>query len=52
MNHTAQELVVIVTPTVVDPLTDSSFPTEPKLPVPLMDTIRFDKTLPELKSKK
>jgi pilus assembly protein CpaC len=52
VNHSAQELVVIVTPTIVDPLTDTTFPVEPKLPVPLMDTTKFDKILPELKGKK
>ena len=52
MNHTSQELVVIVTPIIVDPLTDTAFPQEPKLPVPMLDTAKFDKNLPELKGKK
>ena len=52
VNHSAQELVVIVTPTVVDPLTDTTFPLEPKLPVPMLDPTKFDKTVPELKNKK
>lgn len=52
VNHTAQELVVIVTPTIVDPLTDTEFPLEPKLPVPMLDTTKFDKVIPELKNKK
>ena len=32
--HSAQELVVIVTPTVVDPVNDMTFPMEPKDPCP------------------
>ena len=52
VNHSAQELVVIVTPTIVDPLTDTSFPQEPKLPVPMLDSTKFDKNVPELKGKK
>jgi pilus assembly protein CpaC len=49
VNHAAQELVVIVTPTLVDPLNDTAFPEEPKLPVPLLDYQKFDKIVPELK---
>jgi pilus assembly protein CpaC len=52
VNHTAQELVVIVTPTIIDPLTDTTFPIEPKLPVPMLDTSKFDTILPEQKVKK
>jgi pilus assembly protein CpaC len=39
------ELVVLVTPTLVDPLTDTAVPTVPNLPVPLLDGKQFDKTL-------
>jgi pilus assembly protein CpaC len=51
VNHAAQELVVIVTPTLVDPLTDTAYPVEPKLPVPMLDYEKFDKIVPELKGK-
>jgi pilus assembly protein CpaC len=46
VNHTDQELVVIVTPTIVDPLTDTAFPEEPHLPVPNLDVSKFDKIVP------
>ncbi len=52
INHSATELMVIVTPTVVDPLTDTKFPEEPMLPVPMMDSHKFDKQFPETKNKK
>ena len=44
INHSTVELVVIVTPTIVDPLTDTTEPWEPKLPVPLLDPKKFDKS--------
>ncbi len=44
INHSTVELVVIVTPTIVDPLTDTTVPWEPKLPVPLLDPKKFDKS--------
>ena len=43
ISHSTVELVVIVTPTVVDPLTDTTTPSQPKLPVPLLDPTQFDK---------
>jgi pilus assembly protein CpaC len=46
VNHTDQELVVIVTPTIVDPLTDTAFPDEPHLPIPNLDVSKFDKLVP------
>ena len=46
VTHTNTELIVIVTPTVVDPLTDGSAPVEPKPFIPLLDPKVFDKTLP------
>jgi pilus assembly protein CpaC len=46
VNHSDQELVVIVTPTIVDPLTDTAFPDEPHLPIPTLDVSKFDKTVP------
>ena len=46
VNHTDQELVVIVTPTIIDPLTDTAFPDEPHLPIPNLDVSKFDKMIP------
>ena len=43
VNHSTVELMVIVTPTLVDPLTDTTSPTPPKLPVPMLDPTQFDK---------
>jgi pilus assembly protein CpaC len=43
VNHSTEELMVIVTPSIVDPLTDSTSPTPPKLPVPMLDPTQFDK---------
>jgi hypothetical protein len=37
------ELMVVVTPTLVDPLTDTASPTLPRLPVPMLDPTQFDK---------
>lgn len=51
VNHSVQELVVIVTPTVVDPISDRSMPSEPNLPIPALDYSKFDKSVPELKPK-
>jgi pilus assembly protein CpaC len=51
VNHSVQELVVIVTPTVVDPISDRSIPSEPNLPIPALDYSKFDKSVPELKPK-
>jgi len=45
VNHATTELVVVVTPTVVDPLTDTALPAEPDMPVPTLDTGSFDKSL-------
>jgi len=42
IDHTTVDLVVIVTPTLVDPLTDSQTPTLPKLPVAMLDKGKFD----------
>lgn len=39
----AVELVVLVTPTLVEPLVDDTAPSLPKLPVPLLDPGTFDK---------
>ena len=49
--HSSQELVVIVTPTIVDPVTDTSFPIEPTFVAPMLDAKKFDKSVPEPKAK-
>jgi pilus assembly protein CpaC len=43
INHSVVELMVVVTPTLVDPLTDTASPTLPRLPVPMLDPTQFDK---------
>jgi pilus assembly protein CpaC len=43
INHSVVELVVVVTPTVVDPLTDTSSPAVPTFPLPMLDPTQFDK---------
>jgi pilus assembly protein CpaC len=45
VNHATTELIVVVTPTVVDPLTENTEPVEPSMPVPVLDTGDFDKSL-------
>ena len=45
INHSVVELVVIVTPSIVDPLTDSTPPKEPKLAIPTLDSQKFDKSV-------
>lgn len=42
ISRSTVELVVIVTPTVVDPLKDAAPPQQPKLPVPMLDPKSFD----------
>jgi pilus assembly protein CpaC len=42
VDHSTVELMVIATPTVVDPLNDTTAPTLPKLPVPMLDPAQFD----------
>jgi pilus assembly protein CpaC len=49
INHSVVELVVIVTPTIVDPLTDSTPPEEPQFAIPTLDTQKFDKTVSKQK---
>ncbi len=44
-NHSTTELVVIVTPTLVDPLTETAEPVQPKLPVSSLNNENFDKSL-------
>jgi pilus assembly protein CpaC len=43
INHSTVELVVVVTPTVVDPLTDTTPPILPSFPQPMLDPMQFDK---------
>jgi len=45
VNHSTTELIVVVTPTVVDPLTETTVPVQPDLPIPTLDTGGFDKSL-------
>ncbi len=45
VNHSTVELMVIVTPTLVDPLNDTTSPTLPGLPVPLLDPKQFDQKM-------
>lgn len=49
INHSVVELVVIVTPSIVDPLTDSTPPAEPHLAIPTMTRQAFDKTVSKQK---
>lgn len=44
-NHSVTELVVVVTPTVVDPLAETSAPNEPELPIAPLDVHQYDKSL-------
>ena len=48
LNHTTSELIVIVTPTIVDPLTNRPRQSEPTpaWPVPFLDPGKFDQGLP------
>jgi len=50
VNHSTVELMVVVTPILVDPLTDVTSPALPKLPVPLLDPTQFDKTMVKQKA--
>lgn len=45
INHSATELVVVVTPSVVDPLTDTEQPTQPDMPIRTLDRGAFDTSL-------
>lgn len=45
INHTNTELAVIVTPTVVDPLSDTQPAMQPKMVVPFIDPKKFDKNM-------
>ena len=45
VNHSTSELVIVVTPTVVDPLEETAEPAQPNMPIPLLDQGTFDKSL-------
>jgi pilus assembly protein CpaC len=49
VNHSVVELMVVVTPTIVDPLSDTTSPAPLKFPVPWLDPAQFDKTTGEQK---
>ena len=49
VNHSIVELMVLVTPSIVDPLSDTTSPTPLKFPVPWLDPAQFDKTSGEPK---
>jgi len=44
-NHSTTELVVVVTPTLVDPLAEPTDPAQPGLPISPLGTDKFDKSL-------
>jgi len=45
VTRSATELVVVVTPSVVDPLSDTTEPVQPGLPIPTLDRPGFDASL-------
>ncbi len=45
VTHSTTELIVIVTPSIVDPLAETAPPAEPGLPVPTLNTNKFDNSL-------
>lgn len=44
-NHSTTELIVVVTPTLVDPLLETTEPEQPALPIQTLDPGPFDKSL-------
>ncbi len=44
-NHSTTELIVVVTPTVIDPLTETTVPVQPEMPIQPLDRGGFDKSL-------
>jgi len=52
INRTNSELLVLVTPQIVDPVAAPSAPAIPNMPVSNLDTGKFDKTLPQGSGKK
>ncbi len=49
VNHSTVELMVVVTPVLVDPLGDTTVPTLPHLPVPNLDPKQFDQKISKQK---
>jgi pilus assembly protein CpaC len=45
INHSTTELVVVITPTLVDPLTETDSPAQPVLPIRRLNTETFDESL-------
>jgi pilus assembly protein CpaC len=45
INHSTTELIVVVTPTLVDPLTENTTPVQPEMPIPTLQTGSFDQSL-------
>jgi pilus assembly protein CpaC len=45
VNHSTTELVIVVTPTVVDPLDETADPAQPDMPIHTLDPGPFDKSL-------
>lgn len=45
VNHATTELIVVVTPTIVDPLTETAPPAEPDMPIPTLNRGAFDESL-------
>jgi pilus assembly protein CpaC len=43
--HSTTELVIIVTPTVVDPISENAGPSQPQLPIPTLSRNQFDDSL-------
>lgn len=52
INHSTTELIVIVTPSIVDPMSENAVIEEPKTAIPTLDPQHFDATLPKAKDTK
>ena len=50
VNHSTTELMVIVTPMIVDPLTEITAPALPQMPMPTLDRNEFDQKFPKPKT--
>jgi pilus assembly protein CpaC len=44
-NHSTTELIVVITPTLVDPIGNTGEPKEPSLPIPTLNEQKYDKSL-------
>lgn len=49
LNHSTSELIVMVTPEIVDPMAEDVISEEPKIVVPLLNPKTFDSALPQIK---